>query len=53
LQAEPRRIVIRSVKRPRTGWADAARLMMRDRNEDGLIDESTPTRFDREEWKWR
>jgi antitoxin MazE len=46
LQAEPGRIVIRSAKRPRQGWADAARLM-HERDEDYLIDESTPTRFDR------
>lgn len=52
LQAEPGRIVIRSAKRPREGWAEAARLM-RQRDEDRLIDEATPTRFDREEWKWR
>jgi antitoxin MazE len=52
LHAEPGRIVIRSAKRPREGWADAARLM-RERGEDRLIDESTSTRFDDKEWKWR
>ena len=52
LQAEPGRIVIRSAKRPREGWADAARLM-RERGDDRLLDSSIPTRFDEEEWKWR
>jgi antitoxin MazE len=52
LQAEPGRIVIRSVKRPREGWAEAARSM-RERNEDVLIDAATATRFDEQEWKWR
>ena len=52
LKAEPGRIVIRSAKRPREGWEQAARLM-RERNEDHVIDETTPTRFDRKEWKWR
>ena len=52
LKAEPGQIVIRSAKRPREGWNEAARLM-RARHEDHLVDETTPTRFDREEWKWR
>ena len=52
LQAEPGRIVIRSAKRPREGWADAARLM-RERGDDRLLDSSIPTRFDEQEWKWR
>ena len=52
LKAEPGRIVIRSAKRPREGWNEAARLM-RERKEDQLLDETTPTRFDRDEWKWR
>jgi antitoxin MazE len=51
LQAEPGRIVIRSAKRPRQGWADAARLM-HERDEDRLIDKPTSTQFDREDWKW-
>jgi antitoxin MazE len=51
LQAEPGRIVIRSAKRPREGWAEAARLMNQ-RKEDRLTDEVPATRFDREEWQW-
>jgi hypothetical protein len=34
------------------GWAEAARAMAR-HGEDRLLDESTATRFDREEWEWR
>jgi len=52
LQAEPGRIVIRSARVPREGWADAARLM-RERGEDSLLDPPVHTRFDDEEWKWR
>ena len=52
LQAEPGRIVIRSAKRPRDGWAEAARRM-RERGDDRLLDAPTATRFDEEEWKWR
>ena len=44
-------LVIMSATRPRSGWAEAAKRM-RQRGEDGLLDEPTPTRFDREEWKW-
>ena len=52
LQAEPGRIVIRRGNRPRAGWAAAARRM-RERDEDRLLDPTTPTRFDQKEWKWR
>ncbi|MBI3000601.1 MAG: AbrB/MazE/SpoVT family DNA-binding domain-containing protein [Deltaproteobacteria bacterium] len=52
LQAEPGRIVIRKAARPRAGWAAAARRM-RERDEDQLLDPTTPTRFDQKEWKWR
>jgi antitoxin MazE len=51
LDAEPGRIVIRRGTRPRAGWAAAARKM-RERDEDRLLDPSTPTQFDEKEWKW-
>ena len=52
LQAEPGRILISKTAKPRTGWAEAAKRM-RARNNDRLLDSPTPTRFDKEEWKWR
>ena len=52
LHAEPGRLVVRAARRPRAGWADAARPM-RQRNDDQLLDEPTGTRFDEEEWEWR
>ena len=52
LKAEPGCVVIRSLRRPRAGWADAAQKM-RQRGEDRLIDSPVLTRFDREEWEWR
>ena len=51
LHAEPGRLVIQAARRPRTGWAKAARAM-RDGGNDALLDEPTATRFDREEWEW-
>ena len=51
LHAEPGRLVVRGARRPRMGWAEAAQEMSKQRH-DGLLDESTATRFDREEWKW-
>ena len=52
LQAEPGRILISKTSKPRAGWAEAARRMW-ERDEDRLLDPPTPTRFDKEEWKWQ
>jgi antitoxin MazE len=52
LHAQPGRLIIQAARRPRSGWAAAAKRM-RARGDDGLLDESTVTKFDREGWKWR
>jgi antitoxin MazE len=52
LHAEPGRLVVQGARRPRTGWAEAARAMAEARL-DALLDSPLPTRFDREEWEWR
>jgi len=51
LHAEPGRLVVQGVRRPRTGWVEAARAMAEARH-DGLLDAPSPTHFDREEWEW-
>ena len=51
LLAQPGRLIVRAARRPRAGWADAARLM-HERGEDVLLEPSTRTRFDRDEWTW-
>jgi len=51
LRAEPGRLIVQSVREPRVGWAEAAKRMHAAR-EDKLLDEPTPTRFDKEEWTW-
>jgi antitoxin MazE len=51
IYAEPGRIVIESVARPRAGWSEAARRMA-ERGDDALLDPPTPTQFDAEEWAW-
>jgi antitoxin MazE len=51
LQAQPGRLVVRAARRPRAGWADAARAM-HERGQDGLLDRGTPNRFDEKEWTW-
>jgi antitoxin MazE len=51
IHAEPGRIIIESARRPRSGWAEAARLMTL-HGEDDLLDEPSPTEFDSEEWTW-
>jgi len=52
LHAEPGRLVVEAVRHARKGWAAAAQRM-RARSDDRLLDESTATKFDREEWEWR
>ena len=52
LRAEPGRILVRAARRPRAGWAEAAKVL-HERGGDELLDEATPTRFDRDEWRWR
>lgn len=51
LYAEPGRIIVRSVESPREGWAETAKAV-RDRGEDRLLDPSTATQFDEDEWEW-
>jgi antitoxin MazE len=51
LHAEPGRLIVRAARRPRADWAKAARAMGEGKH-DGLLDEPTATRFDREEWEW-
>ena len=51
IHAEPGRIVVTAARGPRDGWADAARAM-HEQHEDGLLDNPTPTAFDRDEWTW-
>jgi antitoxin MazE len=52
LEAEPGRITICRGRRSRAGWAAAARRM-HERGEDRLLNKTTATRFDKEEWMWR
>lgn len=51
LYAEPGRLVIQGARRPRAGWADAARAMHL-QGDDQLLDQPATTRFDDEEWQW-
>lgn len=51
IQAEPGRLIVSAARRPRTGWAEAARSM-RAEEEDRLLDEPTATEFDQNDWQW-
>jgi antitoxin MazE len=51
LQAQPGRLIVRAARRPRAGWAEAARAM-HERSDDTLLDEPTLTKFDRDKWTW-
>ena len=48
IRVEPGALVITAASNPRAGWADAAARHRSAR----LLDASTATRFDDEEWTW-
>jgi antitoxin MazE len=51
LYAEPGRLIVQAVREARVGWADAAK-QMHAAGDDRLLDETTPTKFDAEDWTW-
>lgn len=51
LHVEGGRLVIEPARRPRAGWAEAF-AAMHEAGDDALLDEPTPTAFDRDEWTW-
>jgi antitoxin MazE len=51
IHARKGEIVIRPVRKLRSGWAEAAKLA-HDRKEDVLVDQETSTHFDETEWEW-
>jgi antitoxin MazE len=52
LHAEPGRLVVQAARHARSGWTAAAKRM-RANGDDRLLDQSTATKFDHEEWEWR
>jgi antitoxin MazE len=50
LEVENRRVIISASAPARSGWAAAARQLAKDSA--GLLDATTPTRFDESEWRW-
>ncbi len=51
LSVQADRLVVRSARRPRQGWAKKFREM-HERGDDRMIDEFPPTSWDLEEWEW-
>lgn len=51
LAVEDGRLIITPLRRPRDGWAEAARAAAA-RGDDRLLDPETSTTFDRTEWEW-
>lgn len=54
IQLEKDSLVIRSIRKPRDGWAEAFQEMARN-GDDKLLDPdaSSLTSWDEEEWEWR
>jgi len=51
LAVQADRLVIRPARRPRQGWAEQFRAMAA-HGDDKLLDEGTPTAWDKTEWEW-
>jgi antitoxin MazE len=53
IEAQDHQIIVRSVKKPRDGWAGAFRAMT-EQGDDELLDKGavTQTRWDEDEWQW-
>ncbi len=51
LQAEPGRLLVTAARKPRSGWADAAKAMHTS-GDDELLDQMPPNVFDDEAWEW-
>ena len=51
LRAEPGRLVVTAARKPRAGWADAAREMHRSGDDQPPEQMPSPV-FDDEEWEW-
>ena len=52
VQAEHGRLIVRAARKPRAGWADAAKAMHA-RGDDRLLDAPASSQFDDQEWQWR
>ena len=50
LAVENQRVIISASRPPRAGWSEAARDLAAGKG--GLVDPTTPTRFDEAEWRW-
>ena len=51
LQAEPGRLLVQAVRKPREGW-EAAAQAMRATGDDVLLDPPITNAFDEREWEW-
>jgi antitoxin MazE len=52
VEAQGNQLIIRPLRAPRAGWAEAF-AAMGEAGDDRLLDRSLPpSRFDREEWSW-
>jgi antitoxin MazE len=51
IRARKGEIVIRPVRKTRSGWEFAAKRI-HEMNADTLLDKETPTTFDKNDWQW-
>ena len=50
VELHPEGILVRNAQKPRSGWDEAFKAMAE--NEDGDLNETTQTTFERKEWQW-
>ncbi len=45
-------LIIRPVSHPRAGWDEAIAAVIAEHGDEGLLDDETPTEWDKTEWQW-
>jgi len=51
LELHPDGILIRNAQKPRSGWDDAFKAMA-ENEDDEIMDDNSPTAFEKREWQW-
>jgi antitoxin MazE len=52
IEVEGNRLIIRPAAHPRAGWEEAIAAVLAESGDEGLLEDETPTDWDKTEWQW-